>query len=86
MATTFSDVTDLQQCHHALNILHLVEKVKSFPLKAKSKKKGEEVHQPQPLPPAPFFHGKGMTLRVRPRVKPAYNSEWREMWYGLVDN
>ena len=25
------------------------------------------------------------TWSWRPRVKPAYNSEWREIWYGLVD-
>ena len=37
IATMFGDVTDLQQYHHALNVLHLVEKVKGFPLKAKSK-------------------------------------------------
>ena len=44
------------------------------------------IHQPQPPPPGPFYHGEDMTLRVRPRVKPAYNSEWRETRYGLVDN
>ena len=43
------------------------------------------IHQPQP-PPGPLYHGEGITLRVRPRVKPAYNSEWREIWYGLLDN
>ena len=47
---------------------------------------GGELHQPQPLPSALLFHGESMTLRVRRRVKPAYNSEWREIWYGLVDN
>ena len=47
---------------------------------------GEKLHQPQPLPSALLFHGEGMTLRVRRRVKPAYNSKWREIWYGLVDN
>ena len=44
------------------------------------------IHQPQPPPPGPLYHGEGMTLRVRPRVKPAHNSEWREIGYGLVDN
>ena len=55
------DVTGLQQRHHPLNIP---------PLKAKStyqKLRGEEFHQP-PTPP-PLYHGGGMTLRVRPRVK-----------------
>ena len=36
MATMFVDVTDLQQRHHPQNIPHLVEKIKGFPLKAKS--------------------------------------------------
>ena len=48
------------------------------------------IHQPQPQPPPPRpivpRWGSGMTLRVRPRVKPAYNSEWREIRCGLVDN
>ena len=35
-ATMFGDVTDLQQRHHPWNIRHLVEKIKGFPLKAKS--------------------------------------------------
>ena len=35
MGTMFGDVTDLQQLHHPLNIYHLVEKIKGFPLKAK---------------------------------------------------
>ena len=39
-----------------------------------------------PPPPAPLYHDEGMTLRVRPRVKPAYNLEWREIWFELVDN
>ena len=45
------------------------------------------IHQPQPPPPpGSLYYGEGMTLRVRPRVKPAYNSEWKKIWYGLVDN
>ena len=36
MATMFGDVTDLHRRHHPLNIPHLVEKTKGFPLKAKS--------------------------------------------------
>ena len=53
------------------NIPHFVEKMKGFPLKAKSfrntatykKLKGGMVYQPVPLVP----HGGGMTLRVRSR-------------------
>ena len=46
------------------------------------------IHQPQPPPPPPglIVPRWGYDLRVRPRVKPAYNSEWKEIWYGLVDN
>ena len=70
MATIFGDVTDLQQRHHPLKIPHLVEKIKGFPLKAKSfrntatcqKHKGG-FHQ------TPLYHDGGMTLRVCPRVK-----------------
>ena len=36
MTTMFGDVTDLQQRHHPKNIPHFVEKMKGFPLKAKS--------------------------------------------------
>ena len=75
MATTVSDVTGLQQCYHQQSIPHLVEKIKGFPLKAKSFRKtanimknfGEGFHQP--LPPQPLYHGWGMNLRVRTRVK-----------------
>ena len=35
MATIVGDVTGLQQRHHQQIILHLVEKIKGFPLKAK---------------------------------------------------
>ena len=59
-------------------------------IEAKIEIRGGSINpQPNHPPPpraAPFYHGEGMTLRVRPRVKPAYNSEWREIWYGLVDN
>ena len=36
MVTIGGDVTGLQQHHHPYNIPHLVEKIKGFPLKAKS--------------------------------------------------
>ena len=36
MVTIVGDVTSLQQRHHPKNIPHLVEKIKGFPLKAKS--------------------------------------------------
>ena len=39
MATIFGDVTDVQQRHHPQNIPHLVEKMKSFLMKAKSFRK-----------------------------------------------
>ena len=51
MAAIVGDVTGLQQRHHPLNIPPLVEKIKGFPLKAKStyqKLRGEEFHQPPP--------------------------------------
>ena len=59
MATIVGDVTGLQQRYHPLNIPHLVEKIKGFPLKAKSrfeilqhiKNSGEGFHQPAPPPP-----------------------------------
>ena len=78
MATIVGDVTGLQQRYHPLNIPHLVEKIKGFPLKAKSrfeilqhiKNSGEGFHQPAPPPP---YHGGNMDLRVRSRVK---NFHW----------
>ena len=36
MATIVGDVLGLQQRHHPKNILHLVKKIKGFPLKVKS--------------------------------------------------
>ena len=75
MATIVSDVTGLQQGYHQQSIPHLVEKIKGFPLKAKSfrntenvKNFGEGFSQPPPSP-QPLYHGWGMNLRVRPRVK-----------------
>ena len=69
----FVDVTDLQQRHHPQNIPHLVEKIKGFPLKAKSfrrtatyqKLAGGEGGSINPT----LCYGGGMTLRVRSRVK-----------------
>ena len=51
-----------------------------------NRNKGRIHQRHPPPPPGSLYHGEGMTLRVRPRVKPAYNSEWREIWYGIVDN
>ena len=73
MRAMFGDVTDLQQRHHPYNIPHLVEKIKGFPLKAKSfrnmatyqKPKGGSINPSLPT----LYHCGGMTLRVRPRVK-----------------
>ena len=75
-----------------INIPHLVEKIKVFPLKAKLfgnittykiPKGGRGVHQPL------LYRGGGMTLRVRPRVKVKIlstflkknwcNSKWLEL-------
>ena len=57
------------------NILHLVKKIKGFPLKVKSfqntatyqKLLGEVPSTPPP--PPPLYHTRGMNLRVRPRDK-----------------
>ena len=46
----------------------------------------EDLSTTTPPPPAPVYYGEGMTLRVRPRVKQAYNLEGREIWFELVDN
>ena len=70
MGNMFGDFTDLQR-HHPYNIPHLVEKIKGFPLKAKSfrnianyqKPKGGSINPSLPT----LYHGGGM--RVRPRVK-----------------
>ena len=58
MATIVSDVTGLQQCYHQQSIPHLVEKIKGFPLKAKSfrntangKNFGQGFRQPPPSNP-----------------------------------
>ena len=52
MATTFGDITDLQQPHHPQNIPRLVEKIKGLPLKANLKNaRGRGVHQPLPFVP-----------------------------------
>ena len=71
MRAMFGDVTDLQQRHHPYNIPHLVEKIKGFPLKAKSFRSIATYQKPNggsSINP-PLYHGGGMTLRVRPRVK-----------------
>ena len=39
------------------------------------------IHQP---PPGSLYYGEGMTLRVRPRVKPAYNSDGKKFDMGLL--
>ena len=77
MVTIVSDVTDLQQRHHPLNIPHFFEKINGFPLKAKSfrntatyqKTLGRGTINPHPLPTSSsLYHSGGVTLRVRPRV------------------
>ena len=46
--------------------------------------RGRSINPNPPPPLGPLYHGEGMTLHVRPRVKPAYNSEWREIRYLLI--
>ena len=73
MATMFGDVTGLQQRHHFKKKPNFVEKIKGFPLRAKSfrntstyqKVRGRVLSPPSPLT---LYHGEDMTLRVRPRV------------------
>ena len=76
MATMFGDVTDPQQRHHPQNIPHLVEKMKGFPLKANSFRNTSftaTYKKPKggggSINPLSLYHGGGMTLRVRSRVK-----------------
>ena len=45
---------------------------------------GGELHQPQPLPSALLFHGEGMTLRVRRRVKPHITANGEKFGMGLL--
>ena len=73
MATIVGDVLGLQQRHHPKNILHLVKKIKGFPLKVKSFRNSATCPKlqgglPSHPPPRPLYHGGGMNLRVRPRV------------------
>ena len=60
----FGDVTDLQQRHHPQNILHLVEKMKGFSLKAKSFRNTATCQKPKggeggPSTPTPLYHHGG---------------------------
>ena len=82
IATIAGEVTaGLQQRHHPQNIPPLVEKIKGFPLKAKSfrntatcQKLWGRVPSTTPPPPAtPLHHGGGMDLCVRLRVTLAVN-------------
>ena len=72
MATIVGVVLGLQQRHHPKNILHLVKKIKGFPLKVKSFRNSATCQKLQgglpSHPPPPLYHGGGMNLRVRPRV------------------
>ena len=57
-----------------LYIHHLVKKIKVFPLKVKSFRILQYIKNPGPgrgfhPPPSPLYHGAGMTLHVRLRVK-----------------
>ena len=71
-------VTGLQQRHHPQNTPHLVEKIKGFPLKAKSFRNTATNQKLQggvpstPPPPTPLVPRWGYELRVRPRVKTAF--------------
>ena len=73
MTTMFGDVTDLQQRHHSQNIPRLVEKIKGFPLKAKSFTNIATVKNPRGVPyilsfSLPLVPRWGIALRVHPRV------------------
>ena len=79
MATIVGDITGLQQHQHPYNIPHLVKKMKGFQLKVKSFQNtatyqklwgGVQSTTPQPH----LYHGEGMNLRIRPRVK------WHVIW------
>ena len=84
-STIVGDVTaGLQQRHHPQNIPPLVEKIKGFPLKAKSFRRNTASYQklwgrvpstppPSPPPATPLHHSGGMDLRVRLRVTLAVN-------------
>ena len=73
MAIIVGDVTGLQQRYHPENIPLLVKKIKGFPLKVKSFRNTatyQELWGGVPSsPPTPLYHGGGMNLLVRPRVK-----------------
>ena len=72
MATIVGDVTGLQQRQQPQNIPHLVEKIKGFSLKVKSFQNtaAYQKHREGSIHPlSPLYHGRGMNLRVRPRVK-----------------
>ena len=81
IATIAGEVTaGLQQRHHPQNIPPLVEKIKGFPLKAKSfrntatcQKLWGRVPSTTPPPATPLHHGGGMDLCVRLRVTLAVN-------------
>ena len=72
MATMFGDVKGLQQRHQQWNIPHSVEEMKGFSLKAKSFQNTwtcQKLNGGVPSTAPPMYNGKGITLRVRPRVK-----------------
>ena len=62
----FGDVTDLQQRHH------LVENIKgSLHWRQNPFEMLQHIKNPRggSIKPSPLYHGGGMTLRLRPRVK-----------------
>ena len=70
MAFIVGDVTGLQQRHHT-NFPHLLEKIKGFPLKAKSFRNSatyQKLLRRGSINPLPLYHGGGMNLLVRPIV------------------
>ena len=58
MATIVGDVTGLHQRHHPYNITDLVEKIKGFPLKAKSFRNtatSQKLLEGVPSTPSPLY-------------------------------
>ena len=72
MTTIVGDVTDLQQCHHLYKIYLTLSEDQRRSNKGKIVSKCCNISKTWgrgSTPPPPLYHGGGMNLRVRPRVK-----------------